>query len=372
MKTAGIICEYNPFHNGHLYHISKTREYADNIICVMSGNFVQRGGPAFCDKFSRAKTAVLSGADLVIELPAVFASRSAEYFAMGGVSVLNAMNIVDLLSYGSETETTVMFEETEKYREALSGFLDSGISFPSARASAAKKVFGIDIPSSPNDILAFEYNKAIRNLSSCITPLPIKREFQDYHSMIPENEYASATYIRQNPDTAEKYMPRSAYEALTSANKADFSVYESIVLAHLRTIPPSRLSETADCNEGLENRIISSAIKASSYDQLIDMIKTKRYTRGRIERIIANSLLGIDKDAYTPEYIRVLAMNQNGMKLLKKIGESCSLPVITNLSKQQIDSKQLDIDIRAGNLYSLLTCNKSGGLDFTTTPCVIK
>ena len=371
MKTAGIICEYNPFHNGHLYHINKTKETADAVICIMSGNFVQRGGPAFCDKFSRARAAAICGADLVIELPAVFASRSAEYFAKGAVSILDACGVVDYLSYGCESDDVCLIEETEEYKTELSRILDSGLSFPAARFEAAKRVFGITLSDKPNDILAYEYHRALKNSNSKIEPLPVKRMFQEYHSLSPEGTFASAAYIRQNTGVAQKYMPSPAYEIINKANISDSSIYEIMVLSHLRTITPEELSVIADCNEGLENRIISSAHTASSYEELINLIKTKRYTRGRIERIIANSLLGIDKTVYHPEYLRVLSMNNVGTKLLREISKKSGLPVITNLSKQKIPSKQLDIDIKSGNLFALLTEKKSAGTDFKISPAVI-
>ena len=371
MKTAGIICEYNPFHNGHKYHIEKTKEFTDRIVCIMSGNFVQRGGVAMCDKFSRAKAAVVSGADLVIELPAVFASRSAEFFAYGAVSILNAAGIINCLSFGSEDMNIPDFSETDSFKELLSIKLKEGLSFPKARAEAAFESEGVVLPSKPNDILGFEYKKAINKLNSKIEIIPVKRMFQEYHSTVPEGKFASATYIRENPEDLKQYVPHSVYNILKNADFSDFSTYETMVLSHLRTIHPNVLAETADCSEGLENRIISEAIKCSGDYELIENIKTKRYTSGRIERIIANSLLGIKNKGYEPEYIRVLALNNTGKELLKEIKSKSTLPVITNLSKQQIDSEALDIDIKAGNLFSLTTKNKSGGMDFVKSPAVI-
>lgn len=371
MKTAGIICEYNPFHNGHKYHIEKTKEFADRIVCIMSGNFVQRGGIAMCDKFSRAKAAVASGADLVIELPAVFASRSAEFFAYGAVSILHSMGIIDCLSFGSEDMNIPVFSETDSFKKLLSIKLKEGLSFPKARAEAALEAEGVVLPSKPNDILGFEYKKAINKLNSEIKMIPIKRMFQEYHSTSPEGEFASATYIRENPDNLEQFVPHIVYDILKNADFSDFSIYETMVLSHLRTVSPNALAETADCSEGLENRIISEAIKCSSYNELVESIKTKRYTSGRIERIITNSLLGIKSKAYEPEYIRVLALNSTGQEILKEIKLKSSIPVITNLSKQKIDSEALDIDIKAGNLFSLTTKHKTGGIDFTKSPAVI-
>ncbi len=372
MKVAGIICEYNPFHNGHLYQINKTKEYADAVICVMSGNFVQRGYPAVTDKFTRAKCAVMSGADLIIELPVVFSCQSAEGFSLGGVSLLDKCGIVNYLSFGCESENiTVADEKDEKYLAKLDEYLKTGLSFPSARAKAIRDIFGIDISDKPNDILAYQYMKALKELDSSIIPKPMKREFQEYHSMTPGGIYASASYIRQNPENAKCYIPKEAFEEYEKADKINKDVYETIVLSHLRTVTPKHLANISDCSEGLENRLISMAVSSSTYEELINSVKTKRYTRGRIERIIVNSLIGIDKDKYSPEYVRVLAMNDTGRLLLREMKEKCSLPLITNLSKQKPDCKSIEFDIKASSVYALLLNSLKGDFDYTVSPVVI-
>lgn len=366
LKTAGIICEYNPFHNGHLYHISETKKNADAVVCVMSGSFVQRGMPAVCDKFSRADDAVRCGADIVIELPTVFALSSAERFAYGGVYILSALGFVDILSFGSENEKIQIIDENDAdFKAQLQAELDLGISFPAARFNAAKKVYGVSIPKTPNDILGYEYLKAIDKLKSPIKPFTVKRRFNAYDSMTPEGEYASATYIRENLKEAKKYMPHS----LEKSDITDFEKYKLAALAHLRCIEADALSEAYGCSEGLQNRIKQAANDAESFDEFLELAKTKRYTTGRILRCVACSMLGIGKEDYTPEYIRILSMSKTGCGLLRQ--NSISLPVITNLSKQGFSSRQLALDIKSANLRSLFTKNPKGGNDYRRSPRVI-
>ena len=367
MKTAGIICEYNPFHNGHIYHISETKKHADAVVCVMSGSFVQRGFPAVCDKFSRADTAIRQGADLVIELPTVFALSSAEKFAYGGIFILNSLGFTDLVSFGAESEKfQIVDEENEDFKKQLHAELDIGLSYAAAKINAAEKIFGIELSSKPNDILAYEYIKAVNKLGSNIKPLIIKRQFNSYHSETPCGDFASASYIREHLCEAKKYMP----DSLPKSEMTDIEKYKLSAIAHLRCADTSYLKNIYGCGEGLENRIKQAANNAESFDDFIEKAKTKRYPAGRILRLVACSMLGIKAENFTPEYIRILSMSKKGCALLRE--HTPSLPVITNLSKQQIPSKQLEIDIKASNLRSLFAENKKGGSDFRRSPCVIE
>ena len=366
MKTAGIICEYNPFHNGHLYHINQTKKQADAVVCVMSGSFVQRGLPAVCDKFSRADAAVRHGADLVVELPTVFALSSAEKFAYGGVSILGALGFVDMISFGAESENfRIVDEENKDFKNQIRAELDLGLSYAAAKANAAAKIFGIKLSDKPNDILAYEYMKNIKKLGLGIEPLIIKRRFNDYHSNLPIGKYASASYIREHLADAKKYTP----ELPEISEITDFEKYKLASLAHLRCVDAAMLKETYGCGEGLENRLKQAANDAESFEEFCELAGTKRYPSGRILRLAACSMLGIKKGNYKPEYIRILSMSRTGCGLLHQ--NAIGLPVITNLSKQQIPSKQLEIDIKAGNLRSLFTKNTKGGSDFRRSPRVI-
>lgn len=366
MNTAGIICEYNPFHNGHLYHINETKKHADFVVCVMSGSFVQRGVPAICDKFSRADEAVKYGADIVIELPQVFALSSAERFAYGGVFLLESLGFINFISFGAESESFTVFDENDTfYKSVLKEGLNKGLSFPSARAAAVKAVFGEELSKNPNDILAHEYIKSLKKLGSAIKPLTIQRKFNGYHDESPNGRYASASYIRSHPGEAPSYMPG----ILPESEITDFEKYRLAVLSHLRCCDTERLSYAYGCSEGLENRIKHAACEAENFDGFLNAVKTKRYTEGRILRLIACSMLGIGKEEYVPEYIRILSLSKNGCRLLRN--SSTKLPVITNLSKQKIPSSQLKFDIKASNLRSLFTENTCGNTDFRRSPRVI-
>ena len=380
MITAGIVCEYNPFHNGHRYHIEKTRESANACICVMSGNFTQRGRPAIADKFTRAHCAVSGGADLVLELPAVFAVRSAETFARGAIGLLDALGCVDLLSFGCECGSLSALEkaaellsrEGSEFQALLKTGLSDGLSFPAARERAVRHILGdADTLTQPNDILAVEYLKWLKRYHSSIRPMAVQRSFIGYHSTEPEGKYASASYLRSHPEELERYtdvadvLRDCPHFPVSPAN------LDTVILATLRKMTVEQIAGICDCTEGLENRIKQAVNEAGTLDELIELVKTKRYTHTRIERLLTCSLLGIQKTEYPLDYIRVLAMNRTGRALLREIKKRCRLPVITNLSKQQIDSPSLTIDLLAGDLYSLLyDSGRQAGMDYTTSPYV--
>ena len=380
MVIAGIVCEYNPFHNGHRYHIEKTRETADACICVMSGNFTQRGAPAIADKFTRARCAVLGGADLVLELPAVFAVRSAEIFARGAVGLLDALGCVDLLSFGCECgrlsdlekAAQLLSQEGREFQALLKTELSDGLSFPAARERAVRHILGdTDTLTQPNDILAVEYLKWLKRYRSSIRPLAVQRNFAGYHSTEPEGKYASASYLRSHPEELEQYTDIAGVLRDCPHFPVSPENLDTIVIANLRKMTADQIADVCDCTEGLENRIKQAANGAGSLDELIGLVKTKRYTYTRIERLLTCSLLGIQKVEYSLDYVRVLAMNQTGRALLREIKKRCRLPVITNLSKQQIDSPSLAIDLLAGDLYSLLyDSGRQAGMDYTTSPYV--
>ncbi|MBE7042307.1 MAG: nucleotidyltransferase family protein [Ruminococcaceae bacterium] len=376
MEVAGIVCEYNPFHNGHQYHIEQTKKISDACICIMSGNFVQRGDAACVNKFIRAEAAIKGGADLVLELPAVFACRSAETFAHGAISILEQTGIVSLLSFGSETaqcdeliKAGAFFAyESEDFRKRLTEELDKGISFPVARANAVKEEsFGF-LLDHPNDLLGIEYCKSITLLRSDITPCPILRYKTGHHDKHTQDHFSSASYLRMHPNELETNSPFAPL-LRDGGFPVNTELFQSVLLAHLRRISADELSQTADCTEGLEYRLKQAALEGETLQDVIALAKTKRYTQTRIQRILINSYLGILKDSYIPEYFRVLSANKKGTELLRMIKQKGNLPIITNLSKQKIDSKALEIDINAGNFYALLQSkNRQGGMDYTTSP----
>ena len=368
VKTAGIIAEYNPFHNGHKYHIEETRKTtgADAVIVAMSGNFVQRGEYAICDKWSRAKMALLNDADLVVELPVVYACQSAEYFAKGAVSILENLNC-DYLSFGTEADNTeeiikiaeFLKNPDENFRKTLEESLKKGESYPKALA----KALGKDEINTPNNVLAIEYLKQIKNMK----PVGVKRQGSLHDGKGSASDIRAKINANEN---AENLMPDTSTVIFGNALKANREIYEKLVLYKLRTINAEDLKNVPDVNEGLENRIIQMSHKATTLDELLELVKTKRYTMARIRRILNNSLLGITKDDITkaPEYIRVLGMNKNGMEILSSLRDNTDIPIITKVADAP-KSKMLDVDINATNIYSLLA-DKPSMADYTTTPVI--
>ena len=352
MLLGGIIAEFNPFHNGHKYLIEKAREDGcTHIVCVMSGNFVQRGDVAIASKWARAKAAVSGGADLIVELPTPFALSSAQDFARGGVSVLDSMSCVDRLYFGSECgELSLLFQTanamgTEEYGELVQHFLQSGISYPAACEKAVNRIIGKDSKSvlrSPNDTLASSYICALKNASSRIEPKAVKRVASEHDRFGQYGNFASAAYIRQillskgfNGD-AELLMPKESAEILKdefSCGKAPciLEKLQTSILSKLRSMTAEDFKEIPGVSEGLHNRLYSKVRKATGIDSLIEEAETKRYTYSRIRRIVLLSYLSLTKD-YVPEsapYIRVLALNERGREILKECKKKACVPIIT-------------------------------------------
>lgn len=397
MKAVGIIAEYNPFHNGHLYQINKAKELsgADGVVCIMSGNFVQRGQIAICDKWTRAEMALSSGVDLVIELPCYYSLGSAEVFANGGVSSLNALGLIDELWFGSEcgdieklNEAAIaLSNETEQISIDIKKYLDKGMSYPSARTKAYSKSLGLDeeIMSAPNNILAIEYIKAINKLNRRISPKTITRYKTEYHSTTPSDSFASATAIRKlisDGKDFSTYIPIEAYKTWQKAVQNRVApVFESaldnVVLYKLRSMPLRELANINDVTEGLEYRIKEAAVKSTSACELINIVKTKRYTTSRISRIIWSAVIGIKESPFIkkPEYIRVLGLNKTGAKILAKAKKNATLPIITKMADFDISSSELiAYDIAATDLFVIGypdTNKRAGAADFTTSPVVV-
>lgn len=353
MKTAAIICEYNPFHKGHEYQIARTKELcgADFVVAIMSGNYVQRGDVAIFSKEVRAKAALASGADLVIELPTIFAMQSAEFFAKGGVSIANALGIVDFLSFGAECDDTcklqtiasLLHNEPADFSDVLKKQLDTGVTYPVARATAVAHTLGNDaseIISSPNNILAIEYCKALYTLGSSITPVAIKRKGVDHDSPTVDDGFASATHLRQlindkNFADAFSFVPDSCHEIYKDADIHAICAMEKSIIAELIKLPVETLAKISDVGEGMENRIKSAALNATTFNELADLIKTKRYTLSRIRRILLSAYLGITDEhrRMNVPYIKILDHNEKGRGLISKMKKLASLPIVRNTSQ---------------------------------------
>lgn len=359
MKTAGIIAEYNPFHNGHFYHIRQTRSAGySHMVAVMSSNVVQRSEVACFSKWTRASAAVKSGVNLVVELPAVYAVASAEKFASAGVSILNGLGIVDGLSFASESGS---LPELQRCAEAcfsangsaeLEQFLDQGISFPKAREKAVEQIAGPEVAKllrTPNNILGVEYLKALKSTGSAMEPFTIRRKGPGHDSKEVSARYASASLLRealQQKDIYDlnRFFPEEAFYLFRqdfALKTGGASMYEltPAVLYKLRTMTPEDFARLPDVSEGLEYRLCAEAKNAVSIDDFLKRVKTKRYTMSRIKRIIICALLGIDKELMEtePPYIRVLAFDSKGKELLREAKKTATLPIYHSFAKLQAD-----------------------------------
>ena len=309
----GIITEYNPFHNGHKLHIEKSKLKTNSSYCivVMSGNFTQRGEVAIFDKYARTKMALLNGADIVLELPLIFATSSAELFSLGSVDILNKTNIVSKLCFGSEEgnldtffkASSILTKEPKEFNIMLNNFLDEGLSFASARLKALEYILSQDLSflKSPNNILALEYIKAIHKLKSNIKPYTILREKASFHSEDIKEDIASATAIRlalKNKDLSsiEKAIPKNCYPIFSDnlSNMNSLDNYSSILSYIIRTSSLDKLKNIADIGEGLENKIISNA-NFKDINSLLESLKSKRYAHTRLQRCLLHILLDITK-----------------------------------------------------------------------------
>lgn len=380
MRIAGIIAEYNPFHRGHAYHIQKTRELgATHIVCVMSGNFVERGEPAMFAKGVRVRAALAGGADLVLELPLPWAMAPAQTFARGGVFLLNALSCVDLLSFGSECGDLALLTACAK---ALSsdGFplllkkkLAAGLPFAKARAMAMEEASpSVAAPLfSPNDTLALEYLAALSALSSPIQPVCVRRKGAEHDGTETAEGFASASFVRSriqegDLDGAAAFLPPESFavfqeELEAGRAPAGLCSLERAVLACLRTKNLNELTRLPDLSEGLENRLYDAVRKARSLEELYDLIKTKRYSHARIRRVCLAGFLGLTADLTRepPPYLRVLGTNRRGYEVLKRAGKSARLPIIGRYGQVSSLDKRAQIvfnlESRATDLFGLAT-----------------
>lgn len=355
MEICGIICEYNPLHLGHKKQLSAVRKQLPNggIVCLMSGNFVQRGHPAVIDKSLRAKAAILSGADLVLELPVTASLSSAEGFASEGVRILSGF--CSHISFGSETGTLqTLMATAEKlldpsFNEALRKELDKGLSFPAARQAA----LGDDLLTRPNDILAIEYCKAILSQGSAMTPLVIRRE-GSYHDERPDAENPSATALRSMIDGTKdwlNFVPEEARDIFRAPIFHKLPYGERAILAKLRSMTELEFEALPYGSEGLWRKLMHAVRKCATLEDIITEVKSKRYTRTRLDRMIMCAYLGITREMQqTPApYTRVLAFNDKGREILKQARESGEF---LNAGEQSDSSYQL-FENRCEDLYGL-------------------
>ena len=380
MKVAGIVTEFNPFHNGHKYLIDTVRALGyTHIVCVMSGNFVQRGELALCDKFQRAKVAINNGADLIVELPVSFSLSGAELFAKKAIEILTHLG-VDAICFGAECDDVNLLKKCSNAVCELSSSIrvkdltNSGLSYPLALQTAVKEIYGDEISNiltDANNILAVEY---IKNINDNIKIVPIKRIGVSHDSDATFEKFASASKIREmlkNHKDASSFIPEGY------SNFSDFKKIENSVFLKIRSMNKNELLTTPDMTDDLADRFINSARNSTSYDEFLSTVKTKRYTLARIKRVILCAYLGIKKDdlSYSLPYIRILGMNTNGKEVLSNLNDSCP-PVNTSLSAlSKISDSALrcaEIEAYSTDIFAFAT-EKSlpAGSDFRSFPIIL-
>ena len=397
MKTVGIVAEYNPFHAGHEYHIKRTRELLGEcaIVCVMSGDFVQRGEPALFSKYARAEAACRCGADVVIELPLPWALASAEGFAKGAVELLEKLG-AEAISFGSETGDTEAIENaaeallSEDFSIRIKKILqEKEISFAAAREKALREIWGerADIVKGANDSLAAEYLKAIKVLGSHMEPLAVKR-LGNGHDSCGEKGFLSASEIRERFLTGEDisaFVPERAAilykEEETAGRIVEKELFETAALARLRGLDGDYFNSLPDCADGLGDRLYKASKTASSLEEVYTSAKTKKYALSRVRRAVMCALLGIgagEKEGGVP-YARVLAANERGCGVLREISDKKTIPLITKPAEiRKYDKKLQDLfatGVYAHDIVSLCYGNKSerkGGKEWQTSPKIVK
>ncbi|MEN8075473.1 nucleotidyltransferase [Clostridioides difficile] len=399
MNITGIITEYNPFHNGHLYHLTEARKNtnADGIICIMSGNFVQRGGPAIIDKWKRTEMALNNGVDLIIELPTFYAVSSAEFFAKGAVSILNSLGIVDNIFFGSECGdinklieiSQVLVNEDCTYKSILKKNLDKGLTFAKARENSLIEYLNNDeindILLSSNNILGIEYVKSILKLNSSIKPMTLKREGSKYNDRELSSSFSSATSIREalkNNNSIENLVnliPNESYKIFSKLQEDQYSfVFDEDMFKFIKYKIQTNcinFNNLYEITEGLDNKIMKEINNSNTYDEFILNIKSKRYTYSKISRLLTHIYLGLDDNSFvsinnpTNLYARVLGFNKTGREILSLIKANSTIPLITKVPRFT-DNPLLKLDIRATAAYSILNNKVNPNSDYLISPII--
>jgi predicted nucleotidyltransferase len=362
MNAIGIICEYNPFHNGHLHHLNEIKKLYPNhiIICVLGGEFMQRGEVSILNKWIKTDIALNYGIDLVVKLPFIHATQSADIFAKGAVEILKTLK-VEKIVFGSESndvENLINIAKKQlnnkQYDKLVKKYMNEGINYPTASNKALKDIDNNEI-TTPNDILGLAYIKQIMIQNVNITPITIKR-INDYHDLTLKDEITSASSIRKalkEGKNIKKYVPKLTYEYLQKIELPSEEKY--FHLLKYKILSDHNLSKYQTVDEGIENRIKKYILSSNNISELIEKIKTKRYTHNKISRMLTHILVGLTKKEAQDnniKYIRILGFNKKGQKYLNSIKKNIEIPIITNYSN--IKDDLLNIDERASNIYSLL------------------
>lgn len=389
MKVLGIIAEYNPMHTGHIYHINEAKKItnSDYVIAIMSGSFTEQGNIAMHDKFTRAKEAVNSGVDLVIELPTIYAVSDGGSFANKAIQILNDLNIVDSICFGAETDNisklnnianTIVVNE-KKIWDDIKENLKKGISFANARNEALKNYLKddeINLVNTPNNILGIEYIKSITTLNSNITPYCIKRESSNFNDDTITQKYTSSTSIRKYLEEGKdiqnisEYISKNILNSILNSkmlfNKDIFEILKYKII----TISKEKLRNIYGITEGLENKIQSEIIDSYTYEDFIFKLKSKRYELSKIKRMLIHILLDTTKEDFenlkdsNSNYAHVLAFNHDKKELLSYISKNSNIPILTSINDNtlakltQNQRKLIDYDLKASNIYSFLNKTK--------------
>lgn len=368
-KITAIIAEFNPLHNGHRLLLEESKRLSDYTIVILSGDYVQRGEPAIFNKYTRTKMALISGADLVIELPTVYALSSAEGFSRGAIDIINSLNVCDYLLFGSEagnidtlnTLKDLISQIMEHENSSIKESLKNGLNYPAAISEELNKL-NLDFSSAltPNNILAIEYLRALSETDSRVTPYTISRSDNGYsNESLSDNEYTSATSIRNALKTSESiksYVPQSAF-ALYNENTVFNDSFSHVVYYSLLSKSKANLEDYLDVSSELKDRIINNLNSFTTLSDFEELLKTKSLTRARINRALFHILLDIKKeDAYlTPSYARILGFKKSSKELLSLIKKNSSIPLISKLKDANMD-RLLNIDIDAAFLYEKVSC----------------
>jgi predicted nucleotidyltransferase len=430
VEIVGIIAEYNPFHNGHLYHLQKAKELtgAKYCVAVMGGHFLQRGEPAFMNKWTRTLMALNAGIDIVIEMPFIFASQDARGFAKAGIQILNSLGIVDYIVFGCENNqleilnnlAEILSTEPEYYKKILKEEIKNGISFPKIRERAVAQYYqkyGDNykrntinkikrVLRQPNNILALEYLISLKNIKSSITPIAIKRVGSNYLQETLEGQYSSATAIRNTIlknfsnkkinllEGVENALPAFSYKIISDElkkglNPVTISSFEQAIFSQLRRMPVNKIKMIHGVQEGLENRLKDGVNSSFNIEKLIQEVKSKRYTQTRIQRILIHSLFYLTHKEIEifnqkgPLYCRILGMTENGKLILKRLKKHSRLPIIIKLrsflreihnNEDNMIQKMLNYDILSTDLYVLgysLDIARIAGQDFTKNVIIL-
>lgn len=370
--VSGIICEFNPFHNGHKYLLDSAKKNSDFVVCVMSGNFTQRGEIAFFEKHIRTEMALKNGADIVIDLPAAWSMSGAENFAFGGISLLNSCGIVDKIVFGCENNNLDLLKKTadlledKKILSDTKHFLTDGITFAKARQTAISQNFPdcAEILDKPNNILAIQYISASQKIGYNVKFEPVLRVGVDHDSEESVDNFTSASNLRSmilNNDISsiKKYVPENIFEIINKKQHSDFSLLDTAIMFKLRSLTLEDIKKLPDISEGIENRIFEKIKVSDNFDELLNNIKTKRYTLARIRRILMCAAFNIDNTFINqkPPYIKILGYKESSKELLSQIAKKADIPVIINSKDiDKLDNfgkKVFNNELISSDLYSL-------------------